>query len=84
MASRENPLPSGDGSHIDLTKIGWDEPTSLKSSCTSCHGNDVITQQHLTRAQWDREITKMTNWGAEVKPDDRDKLLDFLSATFKP
>jgi sulfite oxidase len=61
------------------------EPTqTLKSSCLGCHGTDAINQQHLTRAQWDREITKMTNWGAEVKADDRDKLLDFLSANFKP
>ncbi len=59
-------------------------PQAMKSACMSCHRDDVITQQHLTRAQWDREITKMTNWGAEVKPDDRDKLLDFLSANFKP
>ncbi len=59
-------------------------PQSLKSSCVGCHGDDVIRGQKLTRAQWDREITKMTNWGAEVKSEDRDRFLDFLSTNFKP
>jgi DMSO/TMAO reductase YedYZ molybdopterin-dependent catalytic subunit len=55
------------------------EPTPvLKSSCMGCHGTDVIWQQDLTAAQWDREITKMTNWGAEVKAEDRQALIDFL------
>jgi hypothetical protein len=58
--------------------------TSFKSSCGSCHGMDVIDQQHLTAAQWDREITKMTNWGAQVKPDDRATFLDFLVKNFGP
>jgi Mo-co oxidoreductase dimerisation domain len=52
------------------------------NTCLTCHGEDVIRQQHLTRAQWDREITKMTNWGAEVKPEDRNALLDYLFANF--
>jgi DMSO/TMAO reductase YedYZ molybdopterin-dependent catalytic subunit len=55
----------------------------MKRECMTCHGDDVIKQQHLTRAQWDREITKMTNWGAEVKAEDREGLLDFLSKNFK-
>jgi hypothetical protein len=44
-----------------------------------CHQDDVITQQRLTRAQWDREITKMTDWGAQVAPADREGLLNFLT-----
>lgn len=55
----------------------------VKRECMTCHGDDVIKQQHLTRAQWDREITKMTNWGAEIKAEDREGLLDFLAKNFK-
>jgi hypothetical protein len=44
----------------------------------------MMREQHLTRAQWDREVTKMTSWGAEVKPEQRDSLLDYLSSGFKP
>lgn len=59
-------------------------PDSLRASCLTCHGEDVIQQQTLTRAQWDREITKMTNWGAQVKAEDRETFLDFLVKNFGP
>jgi DMSO/TMAO reductase YedYZ molybdopterin-dependent catalytic subunit len=58
------------------------ESAEFKRTCEVCHGTDVITQQHLTRGQWDREITKMTNWGAQVKPEDRNAFLDYLFANF--
>jgi hypothetical protein len=28
----------------------------------------MMQQQHLTGAQWDREINKMTGWGARSGP----------------
>lgn len=57
-------------------------PPGFAQSCLTCHRENVITQQHLTRGQWDREITKMTNWGAPVKPEDRETFLDFLAKNF--
>jgi DMSO/TMAO reductase YedYZ molybdopterin-dependent catalytic subunit len=59
-------------------------PAALKSSCLACHGDDVIGQQRLTRAQWDAEINKMTGWGAKVSDQDRSALLDYLAARFGP
>ena len=59
-------------------------PAVYKDRCIGCHEEDVITQQRLTRAQWDREVTKMTNWGAEVPAGDRNDLLDYLAARFGP
>ncbi len=56
----------------------------FRNSCVTCHGMDMIEGQKLTRAQWDREITKMTGWGAQVKPEDRDRFLDYLFANFGP
>jgi hypothetical protein len=44
----------------------------------------MMRQQHLTRAQWDREVTKMTGWGAALKPEQRDGLLDYLTSRYKP
>jgi hypothetical protein len=55
-----------------------------KTTCLGCHEEDVIRQQRLTRAQWDREITKMTNWGAPVKPENRDSILNYLVQQFGP
>jgi sulfite oxidase len=59
-------------------------PESYKEDCMTCHDDHMMRQQHITRAQWDREITKMTGWGAQVKPEDRNGLLDYLAANFKP
>jgi DMSO/TMAO reductase YedYZ molybdopterin-dependent catalytic subunit len=53
-------------------------PAAFNSSCTVCHDDDVIRQQRLSRAQWEREINKMTGWGARVREEDRDGFLDYL------
>jgi len=58
--------------------------TEFRERCMSCHDMDVVVQQRLTREQWDREITKMTNWGAQVKAEDRHGLLDYLVNYFGP
>ena len=59
-------------------------PSALKSTCLSCHDEDVIRQQRLTRAQWDAEINKMAGWGAKVSNEDRSVLLDYLSTRYGP
>ncbi len=63
---------------------GGAPPAGFREACLGCHREDVIQQQKLTRAQWDREITKMTGWGAQVKPEDRDRFLDYLFGNFGP
>jgi hypothetical protein len=60
------------------------EPEGYKAACFVCHDDHMMRQQHLTRAQWDREVTKMTGWGAPVKPEQRNGLLDYLSVRYKP
>jgi mono/diheme cytochrome c family protein len=54
----------------------------VKQTCIGCHGADIIAGQHLTRPQWEREVDKMARWGAEVKPEDRVDLIDFLFRNF--
>lgn len=63
---------------------GQPEPDGYRASCFGCHDDHMMRQQRLTRAQWDREVTKMTGWGAAVKPEQRVGLLDYLSAHYKP
>jgi sulfite oxidase len=70
--------------HGDTVEAYHVESADFKRACEVCHGMDVVDQQHLTRAQWDREITKMTNWGAQVKPEDRNSFLDYLTSNFGP
>ena len=56
----------------------------FKSTCGACHEDDLIRQQRLTRGQWGREIDKMVRWGAQVKPDERETFLDYLTNNFGP
>jgi len=57
-------------------------PDKVKQTCVGCHGQDMIAGQHLTRPQWEREVDKMTRWGADVKPENRTSLVDFLFRAF--
>jgi sulfite oxidase len=63
---------------------GTEAPRTFREACLTCHENDVVMQQRLTRAQWDRELTKMSNWGARIPPDERNALLDYLSKIAGP
>jgi hypothetical protein len=54
------------------------------AACTSCHEARIIVQQRLSKPAWTKEVDKMTKWGAEVDPKDRDGLIDYLSANFGP
>lgn len=75
--SKERPRPAEAGAQPGQP------PPAYKTACFGCHDQSMMAQQHLTRAQWDREIQKMTGWGAPVKPQDREAILNYLSGDFK-
>ena len=52
------------------------------TACTECHEARIIVQQRLSKAAWTKEVDKMTKWGAVVEPQDRDALIEYLSASF--
>jgi sulfite oxidase len=70
---------------IDITRpeAMLEKPASYGATCMSCHDEHMMQMQHLTKAQWDKEVTKMTNWGAPVTEDNRAGILDYLSGMFK-
>ena len=59
-------------------------PQGFRETCLVCHGDDVIRQQRLTHAQWNREIDKMTAWGADVDEDTREELVNYLLSIAGP
>ncbi|HEV2688764.1 MAG TPA: molybdopterin-dependent oxidoreductase [Bryobacteraceae bacterium] len=61
-----------------------EQPAGYKAACLTCHDEGMMVQQRLTRAQWDRELNKMTGWGAPIKPEDLEGILKYLSDQFKP
>lgn len=58
--------------------------TSAERGCVFCHSADMVVQQHLTEKQWAAEVTKMTNWGADVPADKKDELVAYLVKNFGP
>jgi DMSO/TMAO reductase YedYZ molybdopterin-dependent catalytic subunit len=58
-------------------------PPKAKASCVGCHAEEMMTGQKLTRGQWEKEVDKMVRWGAQVKPEDRESLIEFLASHFK-
>ncbi|MGH9173443.1 MAG: hypothetical protein ACRD1H_03745 [Vicinamibacterales bacterium] len=55
-----------------------------KRACLTCHEDDIIESQRLSRAGWVREVDKMIRWGAAVAPTDKDALVDYLAARYPP
>jgi cytochrome c5 len=60
-----------------------DMAKKMEATCTGfCHGPSLIAQQRLDRNGWTREVDKMTRWGANVQPADKDALVAYLARTF--
>ncbi|MBI2689282.1 MAG: molybdopterin-dependent oxidoreductase [Acidobacteria bacterium] len=57
-------------------------PAVVRQTCLGCHGEEAISQQRLSRTQWEREIEKMQRWGARVTPDNKEALVDYLSKRY--
>ena len=76
------PAPAGAPPATSVTAVA--QPPSFRSGCGVCHEDDLIRQQRLTRADWNREIDKMIGWGARLRDEDRAVFLDYLSDNFGP
>ncbi len=58
-------------------------PDGYQTTCHTCHDEHMMQQQHLNAAQWDRELNKMSGWGAPIKAQDREGILNYLSSRYK-
>jgi DMSO/TMAO reductase YedYZ molybdopterin-dependent catalytic subunit len=61
-----------------------DVPESFQKTCLTCHGMPAISQQTLTRGQWEAEVAKMERWGAPVTDVTRGEIVDWLLSNFGP
>ena len=48
--------------------------------CTPCHSLRLVESQRLSRAAWNKELDKMSGWGATIT--DREALLEYLVANY--
>lgn len=56
----------------------------ILARCSVCHSPDLITQQRLPRDRWQATVEKMTDWGAELSPEEAELLLRYLAARYHP
>lgn len=50
----------------------------FEAKCLKCHGDDLVTQQRLSKQGWTREVEKMVRWGAEVSDEEKPVLVEYL------
>jgi cytochrome c5 len=55
-----------------------------KRACLTCHEDDIVESQRLSRAGWVRTVDKMIRWGATIPADEKDGLIDYLAARYPP
>ena len=56
----------------------------VKAACTQCHNTGRITEQHMTLAQWSKELEKMEGLGASIPDEQRKPMLQYLARNFGP
>jgi len=54
----------------------------LNARCLICHDAELIAQQRLDAAGWEREVSKMIGWGAPVTGAERERLIADLVRLF--
>lgn len=87
--------PTASGGGTSLPSVSVDLPSggraypgagpgaeAMNGNCASCHSAGmVLTQPHLTRAEWQGEVTKMMNvYRAPVDPADVPAIVDYLAS----
>ena len=57
--------------------------TIFETKCLTCHGEDLVKQQRLSKAGWTKEVEKMMRWGTEISDEEKAHLIDYLSSEMK-
>jgi cytochrome c5 len=57
----------------------------VSRACQTCHDlGMVLAAKGLSRDGWDAAIDEMISYGMKVEPDERAKILDYLSSRLGP
>jgi cytochrome c5 len=71
-AAAANPFPDHPGREI------------VSVACTQCHGPNVFTQLRMGDKAWRAQIYDMILRGAQINPDDIDKAVQYMVASYGP
>jgi mono/diheme cytochrome c family protein len=72
FAIRADDLPQGPGREI------------LENNCGECHGVERVLDKAWTKDKWRATVKDMVSRGAELKPEEIDTLVDYLTTYFGP
>jgi mono/diheme cytochrome c family protein len=72
QAQPQSPFPPGDGRDL------------VAKTCTQCHAPTVFTPLREGPDAWREHITDMMMFGAQIGPDDLDKMVTYLATNFGP
>jgi sulfite dehydrogenase (cytochrome) subunit B len=56
----------------------------LEDVCTACHDLDLVSDQHLSKDEWQMVVVSMVAKGANLTDKDTPTLVEYLSKTYPP
>jgi cytochrome c5 len=62
----------------------FDAKKIVENGCLSCHQEDMLQQQRLTKAQWEKTVTKMAGWGANIEEAEKPAVVAYLAERYGP
>jgi len=65
-------LPEGEGK------------TLVQNTCGSCHGLDIVVEQHATKQQWQGIVESMVQRGATVTDEEITAIVAYLAKNYPP
>jgi mono/diheme cytochrome c family protein len=71
--------PSGSASAVVSSDRG---PGLVAEACLACHTEEILREQRLTSAQWEKVVKKMAGWGATLTADDVPVVAAYLAASY--
>jgi mono/diheme cytochrome c family protein len=57
-------------------------PELVAAGCLACHSEEMLREQRLTPAQWEKVVKKMAGWGANIAADDVPVVSAYLAAGY--
>lgn len=54
----------------------------FRENCLMCHAVEMVASQRMNPAQWLAEVDKMIGWGSPVPPEEKERLVTYLAATY--
>jgi hypothetical protein len=77
-------VPSWPNNHWATLLPAGDGKQETQELCGSCHNLQKIVLSRKTPQEWERSVYDMIARGAQIFPDEAEKITKYLSASFPP